>query len=200
MKTIIALLLLASTANAQVYVEWVACPNGVCQPRYYAPPQQYPNQWQPIRNPEVHPDGIETPPVGAPGTPDFSPQPPAKELPTPPQPSNPPLANPAPAAGCDCKGKWEALEKERTELKSLVAKLEVSISAQQETIVALQQNNQQHQSGATVADVLAELDKRPLPRIRIVDPQGKYTTPYVDVRAGYDTDLIIDQRYSVPAQ
>lgn len=49
----------------------------------------------------------------------------------------------------------------------------------------------------SVDEIANELEKRRQPpRIRIVDPQGKYTTPYSTLRDGYDTDLIIDQRFT----
>ncbi len=59
-------------------------PGQSCQPRFYMPPQ-YSNPRRPApSNPE--PDGIETPPVGADGTPDFKPLPPPPAVQTPPLP------------------------------------------------------------------------------------------------------------------
>lgn len=48
----------------------------------------------------------------------------------------------------------------------------------------------------TPAEVAEEINKKRVPpRLRIVDPQGKFTTEYAEVRDGRDIDLIIDQRF-----
>ncbi len=145
--------------------------------------------------------------------------PPANNV-RPPRPTNPVIVNQPPAVPavaskpCECAPKWESQSQANVKIQadleaaqSRVSKLETTVSTQQATILAMQQNFEvkiaeylaKHPSGATVDDVMAELNKRP-PRIRIVDPQGKHTTKAVDVRHGYMTDLIIDQRYSTPAQ
>lgn len=101
MRTLLALLLLAAPCPAQ----WVSCSDYVlvqcppqgCQPQY-SYPQQYQQPYQ--QNPRVRPDGVQTPPTGAPNTPRFQPIPvqpemvPVKPIPnpvSPPAPNNPPV-------------------------------------------------------------------------------------------------------------
>ena len=77
-STCLLLAVLCTPAFSQCYeVVWVQCgPGGcpTCPPQYYQQP--YYNVPQPYQaNPKVHPDGVQTPPVGSPGTPRFVPQP-----------------------------------------------------------------------------------------------------------------------------
>jgi hypothetical protein len=52
----------------------------------------------------------------------------------------------------------------------------------------------------TAAEIAAEVEKnRKPPRLRVVDPQGKFTTEYVTLRDATDNDIIIDQRFTTGA-
>ncbi len=77
------------------------CPQGGC-----CPPQQYYYQ-QPRQQPRERPqpDGVETPPVGAPGTPKFEP------LGSPPQPTTPAMPPQKPAPTFD----WDAWDKKNSD-------------------------------------------------------------------------------------
>lgn len=114
MRAIVLVLLLALPAPAQ-YVIYTQCPGGCC-PGGSCGPQYYYTQPAPRHRQAPSPDGIETPPVGSPGTPDFCPNaplpaPPIATPPIPPPPSTPPAPT-APisqAKPCDCGPKLDAL-------------------------------------------------------------------------------------------
>ncbi len=88
---ILLAILFAGSAQGQVYYVPVQCgPGGCCVPG----PQFY-YQQPPRRQPQgPSPDGIQTPPVGAPGTPQFAPNYGANPLPPAPQAPTPPMCPP----------------------------------------------------------------------------------------------------------
>lgn len=122
------LLFLTGTATAQ-YVPRLSeyaseyatqCGPGGCPPQYSQPRQQ---------RQRPQPDGVFTPPVGAPGTPDFRPCPPPINPPAPlpvVQPTTPALPTTPPMPTIDPKAKAEQ-EKQIRELRERYERIEKSL-------------------------------------------------------------------------
>lgn len=161
MRSLLLLLLLATTATAQTtvpmfYVDGVlvqcgpggCCPPGGCGPMWG---DVYPDQYRPQYGggERPAPDGIETPPVGSPGTPEFAPCPPNS---TPP-PLVPPKMDPpaVPAKPCDCEAKWESIKIELAKRDELIAKLQADLAAQNAALNTVNQNVSVMQSAPTPA-------------------------------------------------
>lgn len=156
------------------------CANGWCpQPAYRIQPSA--PAIQPI-NPPITPPK-PTQPIASVG-----PQGPAG----PPGPPGPPGSN----ANCECGPKW-------ADINARIDAIRVDVDASQTAITNLTtkvEGLSNRPAPPTAAEVAAEVEKNRKPaRIRIVDPQGKYTTAYAEVRDGQDIDLIIEQRFT-PAQ
>lgn len=115
LRSLLALLLLSAGAHAQgvYYVQCGpggCCPGGACQPRYYYQQPQYsqPQQQRPS------PDGVQTPQVGSPNTPQFQPLPPPPPVTTPAIPPKPA----APVESCTCAPKWTAINAQISAIQS----------------------------------------------------------------------------------
>jgi hypothetical protein len=168
MKSIIILLLLTSTAYAQcnwvcINGKWVqVCNQGQTQPTSKPQPQA---AQQPILQPI---------------------QPPAA-LPQPPQPINPQMAPVTPQQSattgckCGCVQKWAADAKWKADanahanlMQQTIAKLEATVNAQNQTILAMQNN-----FGVKVGEYLAEHPAAaPKPFYIRVNPQAEYKPVY----------------------
>lgn len=116
------------------------CPGGCCPPSYgYG---VYPQQYQQRPNVAPAPDGVQTPPVGAPGTPEF--------LPSPPQPVNPPITPPQPPANnAELEKQQQQIVTINQQITNLIAKVEAQkpcdltiinaqLAALQQTVIELQ--------------------------------------------------------------
>lgn len=186
MKYALAFLLLSTTAHAQT--TYVQCgPGGCapCRPQYYYQEQpQY--QQRPQQRPS--PDGIQTPQVGSPNTPQFQPLPPPPPVTTPAIPTKPAAPVEPP---CTCGPKWTAIN---AQIASLQSDMQSQVTAVQNLTTIVQEIKEQKQKPATVnflgADgkVIATTTVTPggisnvtLPPInfRVLDQRGAgYSTEY----------------------
>jgi hypothetical protein len=165
----LAFVLFESKAHGQLVP--VQCGPGGCP--QCCPPQQY--YYQPQRQPprqRISPDGVETPPVGSPGTPRFECLPVAPPVQTPPLPPQQP-----PAPTIDTK----ALEQQQKEIIEL---LKANLEKQEQSIL-VQQSVASSVSNLTIQQLTPPSQPATKPFfIRVRNPKSGAVTEYAQVNQG----------------
>lgn len=98
------------------------------------------------------------------------------------------------SASCECEPKWTAIN---ARIDALASEMNDAKTTVNNLVTVVNELKANQAKSPSLDEIVAAVEKnRQPPRLRVLDPQGKYTTEFITLRDGTDNDIIIDQRFT----